>query len=105
MTDHRSYGTGAHSADELAQLVSTCLDTVFTKRESDYRGVYYIAKDPDRRIEIQPNAVPGECGVEEFYAPEHPSVEVLVLTSTSTDDPALRQRLISLEGLTDLGSP
>jgi hypothetical protein len=51
MTDHHTYGTCTHSADELVRLVSGRLGLVFTERESDYRGVYHLADSPDGRIE------------------------------------------------------
>ncbi|MGX1274855.1 hypothetical protein [Streptomyces phaeoluteigriseus] len=87
MTDHHIYGTSTHTADELARLVSDRLGLVFTERDSDYRGVYHLAGSPNGRIEIQPNPIPGDDG--DFYAPEHSSAQVLLLTTTSTPDPGL----------------
>ncbi|MFJ4525590.1 hypothetical protein ACIP4Y_32370 [Streptomyces sp. NPDC088810] len=58
MTDHHLYGTSTHTADELARLVGDRLGLVFTERNSDYRGTYYLADTRDSRIEIQPNPNP-----------------------------------------------
>ncbi|WP_405863550.1 hypothetical protein [Streptomyces sp. NBC_00005] len=33
---------------------------MFTERDSDYRGVYHLATSLNGRIEIQPNAIPGD---------------------------------------------
>ncbi|MER6976848.1 hypothetical protein [Streptomyces carpinensis] len=54
MTDHHAYGTSTHTAGELARPVSDRLALVFTERESDYRGVYRLAKGHVVQIEIQP---------------------------------------------------
>lgn len=102
MTDHRTYGTSTHTADELARLVSDRLGLVFTERDSDYRGVYHLASSPNGRIEIQPNPMPGDDGEDDLYAPEHSSAQVLLLTTTPSPDPALHARLGSLEGLIHL---
>ncbi|WP_156725791.1 hypothetical protein [Streptomyces apocyni] len=102
MTDHHTYGTSTHTADELVRLVSDRLGLVFTARDSDYRGVYHLASTPNGRTEIQPNSIPGDDGEDDFYAPEHPATQVLLLTSTSTPDLALRARLGSIQGLIHL---
>ncbi|MGX1267152.1 hypothetical protein [Streptomyces phaeoluteigriseus] len=104
MTDHHTYGTSTHTADELARLVSDRLELVFTERDSDYRGIYHLASSPNGRIEIQPNPIPGDDGDGDgdLYAPEHSSAQVLLLTTTPTADPALHARLGSLEGLIHL---
>ncbi|MEV0781295.1 hypothetical protein ACIBLA_37475 [Streptomyces sp. NPDC050433] len=99
MTDHHTYGTSTHTASELVQLVSDRLSLVFTKRESDYRGIYHLADSPDGRIEIQPNPIPGDDGEDDLYAPEHPAAQVLLLTTTPAQDPTLHARLGSIEGL------
>lgn len=46
MTDHHTYGTSTHTADELVRLVSDRLGLVFTERDSDYRRVYHLASTP-----------------------------------------------------------
>jgi hypothetical protein len=101
MTDHHTYGTSTHTADGLVRLVSDCLGLVFTKRDSDYRGVYHLASSPNGRVEIQPNPIPGD-DEDDLYAPEHPSAQVLLLTTTSVVDPAMQARLGSIEGLIHL---
>lgn len=101
MTDHHTYGTSTRTADELARLVSDRLGLVLTERDSDYRGAHHLAGGPNGRIEIQPNP-PGDDGEDDLYAPEHPSAQVLLLTTTPTPDPALHARLSSLEGLVHL---
>ncbi|MGW2387244.1 hypothetical protein [Streptomyces sp. NPDC001658] len=100
MTDHHTYGTSSHTADELVRIVSDCLGLEFAKRESDYLGIYYLAKSPDARIEVQPNQIPGD--EDDLYAPEHPTIQALVLTTTAAPDPTLRARMGSIEGLTHL---
>ncbi|MFC5220448.1 hypothetical protein [Streptomyces coerulescens] len=102
MSDHHTYGTRTHTAGELVRLVSDCLGLVFTERDSDYRGVYHRASSPNGRIEIQPNPIPGDDGEDGLYAPEHPEVQVLLLTTTPTTGPALQARLGSIEGLIHL---
>ncbi|MGN9761909.1 hypothetical protein [Streptomyces sp. SD31] len=102
MTDHHTYGTNTHTADELVRLVSDRLGLVFTERDSDYRGVYHLASSPNGRTEIQPNSIPGDGGEDDLYAPEHPAAQVLLLTTTSTPDPALRARLGCIQGLIHL---
>ncbi|MFG2275848.1 hypothetical protein ACGFNY_39565 [Streptomyces chartreusis] len=101
MTDHHTYGTSTHTASELVRLVSDCLGLVFTERDSDYPGVYHLASSLNGRIEIQPNAIPGDDG-DDLYAPEHPATQVLLLTTTPAPNPALQTRLGSIEGLIHL---
>ncbi|MEW2164480.1 hypothetical protein AB0912_16015 [Streptomyces sp. NPDC007084] len=102
MTDHHTYGTSTHTADELVRLVSDCLGLVFVERDSDYRGVYHLASSPNGRIEIQPNLIPGDDGEDDLYAPEHPTAQVLLLAATPVVEPALQTRLGSIEGLIHL---
>lgn len=101
MTDHHTYGTSTHTASELVRLVSDRLGLVFSERDSDYRGVYHLAGTSNERIEIQPNSIPGDHE-DDLYAPEHPSFQVLLLVTTPSPDPALQDRLDSIEGLTHL---
>ncbi|MDX3453079.1 hypothetical protein PV396_14145 [Streptomyces sp. ME02-8801-2C] len=103
MTEHAIYGTNAHTTSELVRLVSDLLEVTFTGRESDYRGAYDVADGPCGPIEIQPNAIPGDDDQDDLYAPEHPSVQVLLLTSTPGPDSDLHRRLSSIEGLAHLG--
>ncbi|MET8565741.1 hypothetical protein ABZV75_36235 [Streptomyces flaveolus] len=102
MTDYHTYGTSTHTAGELVRLVGDRLGLVFTERDSDYRGVYHLAGTSQERIEIQPNAIPGDDEEDDIYAPQHPSVEVLLLTTTPAPNPALQVRLDSIEGLIHL---
>lgn len=102
MTDHHTYGTRSHTADELVRIVSDCLGFEFAERESDYLGIHYLAKSSDARIEVQPNRIPGDEGEDDLYAPEHPTIQALVMTTTAAPDPTLRARLGSIEGLTHL---
>ncbi|MDQ0990753.1 hypothetical protein [Streptomyces sp. V3I7] len=102
MTDHHTYGTSTHTADDLVRLVSVRLGLVFTERDSDYRGVYRLPSSPGGRVEIQPNRIPGDNGQDDLYAPEHPSTQVLLLTITPVADPAMQARLGSIEGLIHL---
>ncbi|MFE2941517.1 hypothetical protein ACFXKG_21025 [Streptomyces sp. NPDC059255] len=99
MTDHHTYGTNTHTASELVRLISDCLSLVFTERESDYRGIYHVADSPDGQIEIQPNLIPGDAGEDDFYAPEHPAIQVLLLTTTPVPVPTLLACLGSIDGL------
>ncbi|WP_329275623.1 hypothetical protein [Streptomyces sp. NBC_01451] len=102
MTDHHhTYGTSTHTPDELVRLVSDRLGVAFTERESDYLGVYHLAKSPGREIEIQPNSIPGD-DEDDLLFPEHAVFQVLLLTTTPAPDPALRAALASIEGLVQL---
>ncbi|MEV0241593.1 hypothetical protein AB0I06_16900 [Streptomyces sp. NPDC050674] len=102
MTDHHTYGTSTHTVGELLRDVSDCLGLVFTERDSDYRGVYHVAKSPHGQIEIQPNRIPGDDGEDDLYAPEHPVARVLLLATSPAPDPALMARLGAIEGLIHL---
>ncbi|MGY1500118.1 hypothetical protein ACW4TU_26665 [Streptomyces sp. QTS52] len=103
MTDFHTYGTSAHTPDELVRLVSDRLGLDFTERDSYFRGVYHLAESPGRRIEIQPNSIPGDDEDEDdLYASEHASFQVLLLATTPATDPALRAALASVEGLVHL---
>ncbi|MGW3459615.1 hypothetical protein ACWDE9_08440 [Streptomyces olivaceoviridis] len=102
MTDHHTYGTSTHTVSELVRLVGDRLGLVFTERDSDYRGVYHLAGTCNERIEIQPNPIPGDDEEDDLYAPQHPSLPVLLLTTTLAPSPALQARLDSIEGLTRL---
>ena len=102
MTNYDTYGTSTHSAAELVQLITRSLSVDFTERESDYRGVYQVADLAGGRIEIQPNGIPGDDGQDELYAPEHPTIETLLLATASATDTNLRARLGSIEGLVHL---
>ncbi|MEU0649499.1 hypothetical protein [Streptomyces umbrinus] len=102
MTEYTTYGISTHSASELAQIVASSLGLAFVERDSDYLGVYYKADRPDGRVQIQPNLIPGDDGEDDLYAPEHPTVGVLLLTENSAPDPVLQACLESIEGLVRL---
>ncbi|MDO0929549.1 hypothetical protein QQY24_30755 [Streptomyces sp. TG1A-8] len=102
MTDHHTYGTSTHTVGELVRLVSDRLGLVLTERDSAYRGIHHLAGSPNRRIEIQPNPIPGDDGEDDRYAPRHSAAQVLLLTTTPVAEPALQARLASIEGLIHL---
>jgi hypothetical protein len=45
------------------------------------------------RIEIQPNAIPGDDGQDDLHTLEHPAVRVLLLTNTAAAEPTLHTRV------------
>ncbi|MFF8315175.1 hypothetical protein [Streptomyces lydicus] len=102
MTDYDVYGTRTHTASELARLLAGHLGLPFTERDSYYRGVYHVADGVHGRIEVQPNALPGDAGQDDLWWPEHPTVQVLLEITTPHPDPTLHRRLGSLTGLTHL---
>ncbi|MFD9902769.1 hypothetical protein [Streptomyces sp. NPDC059063] len=103
MTDCDTYGTNTHTPSELARLVTGHLDVAFAERDSGYRGVYYLADLGGGSIEIQPNAIPGDDGRHDLYAPEPPTIQVLLLSTAPTPEPSVRARLCAIEGLVHLG--
>jgi hypothetical protein len=102
MTAFRTYGTNTCTPAELAQLVAARLDLTFVERESDYRGTYLVAQTSSHRIEIQPNAIPGNDDQEDLYDPGHPQMQTLLLVTGPDQDTALNARLDSVGGLTSL---
>ncbi|GAA5063278.1 hypothetical protein [Streptomyces similanensis] len=102
MTDYDVYGTSSHTARELARVTGSCLGLVFTEHDSYYRGIYYRADSPDCEIEIQPNPIPGDDGDDDLYVTEHPTLQVLLMTTTPASSPALRAQLVAIEGLVHL---
>ncbi|WP_262058177.1 hypothetical protein [Streptomyces sp. STR69] len=103
MTNHDTYGTSTHTTGQLARLVVNHLDVTFTARESDYRGVYHVADSICGRIEIQPNAIPGDDAQDDLYVPEHPSIHVLLLITTPSPDSTVHDRLDCIDGLAHPG--
>lgn len=93
------YGTSAHEPAELGQLIAERLGIRFTKRESDFRGIYLVARLGEARIEIQPNAIPGDDDQSDLYADEHPGTPVLVLVSGPEQDGALSTGLAAIDRL------
>ncbi|MER7204090.1 hypothetical protein CG723_44845 [Streptomyces sp. CB01635] len=102
MTDYDTYGTSSHTASELVRLVGGRLGLAFTEHDSHFRGIYHRADSLDGQIEIQPNPIPGDDGEDDLYATEHPTVQVLLLTTTPAPNPALRAQLNAVEGLAHL---
>ncbi|KOV94598.1 MULTISPECIES: hypothetical protein [unclassified Streptomyces] len=102
MTDYHTYGTSTHTVRELVRLVGDRLGLVFTERDSDYRGVYHLAGTSQEQIEIQPNPIPGDDEEDDLYDPQHPSIPVLLLTTTPAPNSILQARLGSIEGLIHL---
>ncbi|MFF8381272.1 hypothetical protein ACF07V_34730 [Streptomyces sp. NPDC015661] len=105
MTVFDFYGTNTHTAEELADLLAERLDVTFVERESDYRGVYFLATLADTtRLQVQPNAIPGDDGEDDLYEDDHPDVSVLLLiTSPATAEP-LDDELSAVGGLTPIRS-
>ncbi|WP_420037752.1 hypothetical protein ACN2WE_40830 [Streptomyces sp. cg28] len=85
-----------------AIIAGQALGLVFTERDSYYRGIYHRADSSGDKIEIQPNPIPGDDGEEDLYSTEHPTVQLLLLTTTPVPNPALRAQLDSIEGLDHL---
>lgn len=103
MTAFDTYGTSAHTARQVANLLTDRLGVVFVERESDYRGIYLLATFNDAtRIQVQPNAIPGDDGNNDLYDEQHPDVAVLLLVTTPGPDPALQNQLSGIEGLARL---
>ncbi|WP_328865092.1 hypothetical protein [Streptomyces sp. NBC_00304] len=105
MTVSDTYGTNSYTAKELAGLLTDRLDVTFTERESDYLGVYFLATLADTtRVQVQPNAIPGDDGEDDLYDDEHPDVSVLLLITSPTAAKPLNDELSALGGLTRLRS-
>jgi hypothetical protein len=93
------YGTSTHEPAELGRLIAEHLGVQFTERESDYRGIYLAARLGQARIEIRPNAIPGDDDQPDLYADEHPDTPVLVLVTGPDQDGALGAGLAAIDGL------
>ncbi|MFF0752951.1 hypothetical protein [Streptomyces sp. NPDC004267] len=105
MTILDTYGTNSCSAKELSDLLADRLALTFAERESDYRGIYYLATLADgTRFQVLPNSVPGDGGEEELYDDEYPDVSVLVLVTSPADTQVLGDELMAIEGLSRLAS-
>ncbi|SEG94166.1 hypothetical protein SAMN05216223_12961 [Actinacidiphila yanglinensis] len=105
MTVSDTYGTNTYTAKELADLLADRLDVTFAQRESDYLGVYFLATLVDTtRLQVQPNAIPGDDGEDDLYDDEHPDVSVLLLITSSAAAEPLNDELSAVESLTRLRS-
>jgi hypothetical protein len=104
MTVFDAYGTNAHSAKGLSDLLAHRLAATFAERESDYRGIYFLATLADMtRLQVQPNAIPGDDG-DDLYEDEYPDVSLLLLVTAPAAARPLDDELSAVEGLTRLAS-
>ncbi|TXS49082.1 hypothetical protein [Streptomyces sp. t39] len=105
MTVSDTYGTNSYTAKELAGLLADRFDVTFTERESDYLGFYFLATLADTpRLQVQPNAIPGDDGEDDLYDDEHPDVSVFLLITSPTGAEPLNHELSAVGGLTRLRS-
>ncbi|MFJ9822797.1 hypothetical protein ACIRSU_00290 [Streptomyces sp. NPDC101160] len=105
MTAFDIYGTNAYTAKELSGLLADRLAVTFASRESDYLGAYFLATLADTtRIQVQPNAIPGDDGEDDLYEDEHPGLPVLLLVTSPAADGSLRDELSAIDGLTRIRS-
>lgn len=105
MTASSTYGTNSYTAKELSDLLADRFTATFTERESDYLGVYFLATLADTtRLQVQPNAIPGDDGKDDLYEDEYPDMPVLLLVTSPITAEPLSNELSALEGLTRLRS-
>ncbi|WIN00646.1 hypothetical protein ACTOB_004363 [Actinoplanes oblitus] len=102
MDAYDTYGTSAYPVAELARLLTEQLGVSFIERDSCYRGVYLVADAGTQRVEIQPNAIPGDDDEDDFYDGDHPGIQTLVLVSGPHRDNPLTAHLDSIDALTAL---
>jgi hypothetical protein len=104
MTVFDTYGTNAYTTQELSDLLADRLGVAFTERDSSYLGAYFLATLTDTtRIQVQPNAIPGDYGEDDLYEDEHPDMSVLLLMTTPDRAPH-EVDLSDIEELTRLRS-
>ena len=105
MTIFDTYGTSTHTARQLSGLLADNLGVDFTERESSYLGCYFLATLADAtRIQIQPNAIPGDDGEDDLYMDEHPDVTVLLLVTAPDSARPHEPDLSVIEGVIRLRS-
>ncbi|MFF9733809.1 hypothetical protein ACF1GX_30840 [Streptomyces albidoflavus] len=105
MTVSDTYGTNSYTAKELAGLLADRLDVTFTERESDYLGVYFLATLADTtRLQIQPNAIPGDNGEDDLYDDEYPDMSALLLITSPAAAEPLSDELSAVGELTKIRS-
>ncbi|GAA3092179.1 hypothetical protein GCM10017562_74250 [Streptomyces roseofulvus] len=105
MTVTDTYGTHAHTAQHLADLLAELLPVTFAERDSDYFGVYFLATLADTtRIRVQSNTVPGDDGEDDLLEDDHPDVSVLLIVTAPAEAQLLRTELAAVDGLTRLRS-
>lgn len=99
MTAFATYGTSTHTVNELAQLITGSLGTVFTEHDSYFRGIYLIAETSTHTIEIQPNSIPGDNGEDDLYEETYPTIPTLLLVTAEAPDTTVNTSLDSIDGL------
>ncbi|MER5204697.1 hypothetical protein [Streptomyces sp. NPDC002825] len=100
MTLYDTYGTNSYTVKELSSLLADRLAVTFVERESDYRGVYFVATLADTTdLQVQSNAIPGDDGEDDLYEDEYPDVPVLLLVTSPAASEPLRDELLTVEGL------
>lgn len=105
MTVFDTYGSNFYTAEELCSLLADRLTVAFAKRESDYRGVYFLATLADTTcLEIQLKAIPGDDGEVDLYEDEYPDVSLLLLVTSPAAAESLSDEILAVEGLTQLRS-
>lgn len=102
METHDTYGTRTYTVAGLARLLADRLGVTFVERDSYYLGVYLVADAGNQRVEIQPNAIPGDGDEDELYDDEHPDIQTFLLVNGPHRDNALTASLHSIEALTAL---
>lgn len=102
MTAFTTYGTSMHTVNELAQLITGSLGTVFTEHDSYFRGIYLVAETSTHTIEIQPNSIPGDNGEDELYEEKYPAIPTLLLVTAEALDTSINTGLNSIDGLQKL---
>src|SRR5262245_35770888 len=99
MTIYDTYGTSIHTPAELARLVADRLGLAFIEHESDFRGIYYRGSAPPYRIDVQPNAIPGDDDRDDLHDPDHPPARTLLLVTGPHRAPALDASLNAIDTL------
>ncbi|MFI6499573.1 hypothetical protein [Nonomuraea typhae] len=98
-----TYGTATLTMPDLTHALSVRLGVTFIERDSHYRGTYLTATLANgTRIDIQPNAIPGDEPDDDLYAPGQPEATLLILTTEPDHDNELHRHLAAIEGLNHL---
>ena len=85
MTVYDLYGSMNMDMVGLRSAVGTALDVQLSEHDSYFRGIYLLAATPTgERIEVQPNAVPGDDG-DEPYESDFAAYPMLVLLNNIAD--------------------
>jgi hypothetical protein len=99
MTVNDLYGTQVYGPADLADILAEHRGLTFAEHESYYRGVYYLADASPYRVEVQPNAIPGDDGQGDLYDPDHPQTRTLVLVTGPHREPAVDVGLATINAL------